>query len=71
MEEKNILTYLKIKKDGILYECLGVFLYENYKKIKIAFNACNDKVIDSIFFEKKDVIENRKVDENKVKIFKI
>ena len=56
-EIKNKVLYLKLKSQGYIYECCGVYINETEDKIELAFNAVNDKVLDAIQFNKSDIIE--------------
>jgi hypothetical protein len=59
MEKNNTLVHLDIKKMGKLYECVGVLMGNIDGKLKIAFNAANDKVIDSYLIENECILEQK------------
>lgn len=56
-EIKNKVVYLKLKNQGHTYECCGVYVNETEEKLELAFNAFDDKVLDSVSFNKKDIVE--------------
>ena len=58
----NKILYLKIKNKGNHYECLGVYISENDDKIEMAFNAVNNKVLDTIHFNKADIEERLEIE---------
>ena len=60
-KEENRVVYLKVKNKTHTYECMGVYMSEKENKIEIAFNAVNDKVLDSLHFNMEDVVEMRDV----------
>ncbi len=68
-QEENELIRLKIKRDdGKLYECIGVLLREDAEKIRVAFNARNDVVIDYIDVSKIDIVRREKIDMSSVEV---
>ena len=55
--KENTIIYLKLKNQGYIYECYGVYINETEEKLELAFNALDDKVLDSVHFNKLDILE--------------
>ncbi len=53
-------------KDNNEYECVGVLVEENDNLIKVAFNAKNGEIIDSINIKRSDIISINVLDSSKI-----
>ncbi|OGD68847.1 hypothetical protein A2996_02310 [Candidatus Campbellbacteria bacterium RIFCSPLOWO2_01_FULL_34_15] len=51
------------------YECVGVLLEENSKKIKIGFNAIKGIVEDYLDIDKENIITITKINTQDIKVF--
>ena len=57
VSEENVIvhaTFFNLK--GEKCECAGVLIWEDAEKVKIAFNAVDDTVIDSLVIQRKDLV---------------
>lgn len=54
--ENTIVNVITRASDGSTYECAGVLTEENEDSIQVAFNAVNEKVVDSLVFKKADIL---------------
>ncbi len=59
--------YSDSKKRNTKYECVGVLIKEENKKIRIAFNARENKIIDFLDIEKKNIVSMTVIKNSNIK----
>ncbi len=53
---KNKLCKIKILMGDNLYECVGRLYHTKDGRIEVAFNFCDDEILDSIVVDKSKVV---------------
>ncbi len=66
--DNNIVVEVSISNGGDIYKATGVLIKELDNSIRLGFNSKNDKVIDFLDIDYKDILDLRKIETGEIMV---